>query len=116
LSSRTPISSSGGCVVWWGATNRPKEGADRGIDGRLHFREGDNADTKQIAFSVKAGSLTVAHVRELRGVVEREKGEIGVLLSMEEPTKAMRGEAASARARGCTNPLEISTNVCNCSR
>jgi hypothetical protein len=35
-------------------------------------------------------------VRDLRGVVEREQAEIGVLLALEEPTKAMRTEAASA--------------------
>ena len=36
------------------------------------------------------------YVRDLRGVVDREKAAIGVLISMEEPTKAMRTEAASA--------------------
>jgi site-specific DNA-methyltransferase (adenine-specific) len=45
---------------------------------------------------VKAGHITVAHLRDLRGVVEREKAEIGVLICMEEPTKPMRTEAAGA--------------------
>ena len=40
--------------------------------------------------------MSVAHVRDLRGVVEREKAEIGVLISLEEPTSAMRTEAAAA--------------------
>jgi site-specific DNA-methyltransferase (adenine-specific) len=35
-------------------------------------------------------------VRDLRGVIEREKAEIGVLISMEEPTKPMLKEAAEA--------------------
>ena len=35
-------------------------------------------------------------MRDLRGVIEREKAEIGVLLTMEESTKPMRTEAASA--------------------
>ena len=35
-------------------------------------------------------------VRDLRGVIEREKAEIGVLLSFEEPTAGMRAEAADA--------------------
>jgi site-specific DNA-methyltransferase (adenine-specific) len=35
-------------------------------------------------------------VRDLRGVIEREKAEIGVLLSFEEPTAGMRSEAAEA--------------------
>jgi len=35
-------------------------------------------------------------VRDLRGVVEREKAEIGVFITLEEPTKPMRKEMASA--------------------
>jgi hypothetical protein len=38
----------------------------------------------------------VKDVRDLRGVVEREKAEIGVLISMEKATRAMRQEAAGA--------------------
>ena len=72
-----------------------KKGADRGIDGRLYFHEG-SGETKQIIISVKGGKLKATDVRDLRGVVEREKAEIGVLISFEQPTKAMRQEAASA--------------------
>lgn len=36
------------------------------------------------------------YVRDLRGVIEREGAEIGVLLSFEEPTAGMRSEAAEA--------------------
>jgi DNA modification methylase len=74
-----------------------RKGADRGIDGRLFFHEGKVGDkTKQIVISVKAGKLHATYVRDLRGVLEREKAEIGVLLSFEEPTRPMRQEAASA--------------------
>ena len=88
---------------WWAlglVGARPSEqrkGADKGIDGRLYFHdEGEGGKTKQIILSVKAGNVTVAHVRDLRGVLDREKAEIGVLISMEEPTKQMRAEAAGA--------------------
>lgn len=86
---------------WWALDllhARPadqKKGADKGIDGRIYFHEGQG-ETKQIIISVKAGRTTRAHVYELRGVVEREKAAIGVLISMQEPTGAMREEAASA--------------------
>lgn len=85
---------------WWalglvGARGVEKKGADKGVDGRLFWHEGDGA-TKQIILSVKAGKLHRQHVHELRGVVEREKAQIGVLLSFEMPTKAMREDAASA--------------------
>lgn len=76
----------------------PKRGADKGIDGRLYFHdEGPTTGkTKQVIISVKAGRVQVSHVRDLVGVIQREKAEIGVLISMEPPTAAMRQEAAAA--------------------
>ena len=73
-----------------------KKGADKGIDGRRFFNDEAGGKTKQIVYSVKAGHLTPAHVRDLRGVVDRENAAIGVLICMEEPTQQMRAEAASA--------------------
>lgn len=87
---------------WWAlglVGARPaegKKGADQGIDGRIYFHEGDTAKTHQVILSVKAGRLHAPYVRDLRGVVEREKAAIGVLLALDEPTKGMRTEAASA--------------------
>lgn len=87
---------------WWAlgiVGARPaeqKKGADHGIDGRLFFHDEASGKTKQIVLSVKAGNTTVAHVRDLRGVVEREKAAIGVLLTMQESTRPMRAEAADA--------------------
>ena len=73
-----------------------KKGADKGIDGRRFFNDEASGKTKQIVYSVKAGHLTPAHVRDLRGVLDRENAAIGVLICMEEPTPQMRAEAASA--------------------
>lgn len=73
-----------------------KKGADKGIDGRLYFHDEQAGDTKQIIISVKAGHTGVAHVRDLRGVIDRENAQIGVLLTFEQPTKPMLAEAASA--------------------
>ena len=74
-----------------------KKGADKGIDGRLYFHEEIPArSTKQIIISVKAGHTSSNHVRDLRGVLDREKAQIGVLITMEHPTRHMREEAASA--------------------
>jgi hypothetical protein len=88
---------------WWAlglVGARPaeqKKGADRGIDGRIYFHDEKSAGkTKQIILSVKAGHASVSHLRDLRGVVEREKAEIGVLIALREPTGPMRKEAASA--------------------
>ncbi len=73
-----------------------KKGADKGIDGRLYFHDDQTSKTKQIIFSVKAGKTGAAHVRDLRGVIEREKAAIGILLTMQKPTREMTKEAASA--------------------
>ena len=74
-----------------------KKGADKGIDGRVYFHEEIPARwTKQVVISVKAGHTTVSHVRDLVGVLDREKAQIGVLVTMEAPTRPMREEAASA--------------------
>ena len=87
---------------WWAlglVGARPaegKKGADQGIDGRIYFHDGDTGKTKQIVLSVKAGKLHAPYVRDLRGVVEREQAALGVLLTLNAPTKAMRTEAASA--------------------
>jgi len=90
---------------WWAlglVGARPieqRKGADKGIDGRIYFHdEADNkkTKTKQVVISVKSGTVSVKDVRDLRGVVEREKAQIGLLITMQKPTKAMRTEAASA--------------------
>ncbi|HEX5502090.1 MAG TPA: DNA methyltransferase [Thermomicrobiales bacterium] len=74
-----------------------KKGADRGIDGKLYFNdEGPGGTLKQVILSVKAGHTGVAHIRDLRGVLDREAAEIGVLLALQPPTQPMRAEAASA--------------------
>jgi hypothetical protein len=73
-----------------------KKGPDGGIDGRLIFHEKRGGKTRQVLLSVKSGKPSVRHVRELRGVVEAEKAEIGVLITLRNPTRPMREEAASA--------------------
>lgn len=83
-----------------------KKGADRGVDGRLYFHIGKDLKTKQIVISVKSGHVGVKDIRDLRGVIEREKAEIGVLITLEEPTKPMIKEAVNAgfySPKGYTN-------------
>jgi site-specific DNA-methyltransferase (adenine-specific) len=86
---------------WWAlglVGARPvdqKKGADKGIDGRLYFHDGSEK-TRQVIISVKGGKLKATDLRDLRGVIDREKAEIGVLISFETPTKQMKTEAASA--------------------
>ena len=87
---------------WWAlglVGARPveqKKGADKGIDGKIVFQGDAPGKFETVIISVKAGGVTANHVRDLRGVVEREKAAIGVLISMEEPTKPMKTEAVTA--------------------
>lgn len=75
-----------------------KKSADRGIDGRIYFEVNDSGknELKEVILSVKGGHLRPADVRDLRGVMEREGAPMAALLSLNEPTKAMKQEAASA--------------------
>ena len=88
---------------WWAlglVGARPveeKKSAHGGIDGRLYFHdEARDRKTKQIIFSVKPGRVSVSHIRYLRGVIEREGAQMGVLITMLRPAKGMTDEALSA--------------------
>ncbi|WP_297771066.1 DNA methyltransferase [uncultured Roseovarius sp.] len=72
--------------------NLGKKGADRGIDGNVYFGK-----THRAIVSVKAGdNVGVGMIRDLRGVIERERAEIGIFLTLTEPKKTMISEAAAA--------------------
>jgi len=87
---------------WWAlglVGARPveqKKGADKGIDGKIVFQGDAPGIFENVEISVKAGHVTANHVRDLRGVVERDKAAIGVLISMEDSTKPMQTEAVTA--------------------
>jgi site-specific DNA-methyltransferase (adenine-specific) len=52
---------------------------------------------KKIVVSVKSGErVNVAMVRDLKGVVEREKAAIGLFVTLASPTKPMQTEAVAA--------------------
>ncbi|MEX0959109.1 MAG: DNA methyltransferase [Burkholderiales bacterium] len=70
-----------------------KKGADSGIDGLIYFQD-DDGPPKKIVVSVKGGdNVSVQMVRDLRGVVEREKAAIGLFVTLADATKPMREEA-----------------------
>ncbi|MCC6821270.1 MAG: restriction endonuclease [Verrucomicrobia subdivision 3 bacterium] len=88
---------------WWAlglVGARPveqKKGADHGVDGKILFRDDPKAaKPEQIILQVKGGKPGVKDVRDLRGVLDREKAAIGVLISLQPATGPMETEAASA--------------------
>ena len=74
-----------------------KKRADHGIDGEILFPDDLKASkAEQIIIQVKCGKTGVEDVRDSRGVLEREKAAMGVLISLQAPTGPMEAEAASA--------------------
>ena len=81
--------------------NDRKKGADHGIDGLLWLRIGHRERAKVIV-SVKGGfNVSVPMVRDLVGVIEREKAAIGLFVTMHPPTGPMKAEAAKAGFYQC---------------
>jgi site-specific DNA-methyltransferase (adenine-specific) len=106
---------------WWAAWKlgsqtyrEDKKGADRGIDGNIFFHNGPFG-TGRIIASVKGGeNVGVQMVRDLRGVIEREEAEMGIMVTLADPTGPMIAEATSAgfvkkSAHGRLPRLQIAT-------
>ena len=73
-----------------------KKGADGGIDGFIYFKP-DGRTTEKAIVSVKGGlNVSVAMIRDLAHVVEREKAKVGVFITLAEPTGPMKLEARKA--------------------
>ena len=88
---------------WWAVSlveaqpfQGKKKGADGGIDGLKFFQDVDKEGVRKIVVSVKGGGLKADDVRSIMAVREREKAEIALFVCLDEPTKGMIAEAASA--------------------
>ena len=73
-----------------------KKGADLGIDGVVYFIDGPRRTVNKAVVQVKSGKVSSPLIRDLVGTVEREKAAMGLFITLEEPTSAMRTEAVSA--------------------
>jgi hypothetical protein len=88
---------------WWACSlvnaqpyQGKKKGADSGIDGLIFFQD-DDGPAKKIVVSVKGGeNVNVAMIRDLGHVVEREQAQLGLFVTLAEPTRPMREEATAA--------------------
>ncbi len=88
---------------WWAVTlvdaypaNDKKKGADKGIDGIIRFHADTSGKTKRAVVQVKGGKVQSSIIRDLRGTMNREKAEMAILITLQQPTRAMREEAAGA--------------------
>ncbi len=75
---------------------KSKKGADRGIDGVITYLGKDEKTPARCLVQVKSGHVNRATIGELRGTIERENAESGLLITLEEPTGPMRTEALEA--------------------
>ena len=73
-----------------------KKGADRGIDGVVHFVDGPKREMQKAIVQVKSGKVSSPHIRDLKGTMEREKAALGLFITLEKPTREMEKEAVSA--------------------
>jgi site-specific DNA-methyltransferase (adenine-specific) len=88
---------------WWAVSlvdavpyGGKKKGADTGIDGFIWFKP-DGKITEKAIVSVKGGeNVGVAMVKDLIATVAREKAEMGVFITLAEPTGPMKKEAIAA--------------------
>ncbi len=90
---------------WWAlglvdarpAQDNRKKGADGGIDGVIRFfDDATSKAAKKLIIQVKSGHVSASMIRDLKGVIERERAEIGAFITLESPTRPMLQEALSA--------------------
>lgn len=74
---------------------RAKKGADKGVDGIVYFAAEQNV-TERMILQVKSGSIGRATIATLNSDMQREQAQMATLITLMEPTKPMREEAAKA--------------------
>jgi DNA modification methylase len=72
-----------------------RRGADRGIDGVINFME-ERGKLARALVQVKSGGVSSAHIRDLRGTIEREGAAMGIFITLEPPSAEMTREAVAA--------------------
>ena len=72
-----------------------KKGADKGVDGIVYFATVNN-ESERMIFQVKSGGANRATIATLHGDMISNQAKIGILITMDEPTKSMKEDAANA--------------------
>lgn len=87
---------------WWltelevFSTTEGTRGPDKGIDGIGQYLIDKPEKTIRVAFQVKGGKVAPKDIDALIGILTKHKCELGVFLTIHEPTKAMIESATSA--------------------
>ena len=73
-----------------------RRGADAGVDGYINFFDDESGKAKTVLVQVKSGHVQRNIIATLKGDMEREQAEMGLLVTLEPPTGPMVQEAAAA--------------------
>ena len=76
--------------------NKGRRGADSGIDGYINFFDDNSGKAKRIVAQVKSGQVRRDMIATLKGDMARENAEIGLFITLNQPTRPMIQEATSA--------------------
>jgi len=86
---------------WWALSlvsaqplGEKKKGADKGIDGVIHFIDDPARRAKRAVIQVKSGQIHVKDIRELKSVAANDA--LGIFITLEPPTEPMVTEALTA--------------------
>ena len=87
---------------WWAlglVDARPardkRKGADSGIDGYINFFDDNSGKPKRIVVQVKSGHVNRGMIATLKGDMDREKAQLGLFVTLAEPTRPMLQEATA---------------------
>lgn len=72
------------------------KGSDKGIDGVINFIDDRKGGLKRALVQVKSGKVNSGLIRDLKGALDREQAQIGIFITLENPTRDMITEAVTA--------------------
>jgi site-specific DNA-methyltransferase (adenine-specific) len=73
-----------------------KKGSDKGIDGAINYIDSAKQELKRVLVQVKSGHVNASTIRDLIGTLNNEHAEIGVLITLDNPTRDMITAASTA--------------------
>ena len=73
-----------------------KKGSDKGIDGVINYIDSAKQELKRVLVQVKSGHVNAGTIRDLIGVLSNEHAEIGVLITLDQPSRDMITAASTA--------------------
>ena len=90
LFKRSPFDFERWAVSLVDGTPNERQVGDKGIDGVVRFPLDNKSAIGRALASVKGGGVNPGMVRDLIGTMETQRAEMGILISLEQPTRGIR--------------------------